>query len=210
MAGDIVVVYIKADGDNGTDNFALLVLRDGGLPQGQTIKITDNGLKSDCTFRENEGTITFNSLNYVPQGGIIVYRNAAGDVNEGFIEDPQFDLNRNGDQIIVYEGTNNILHVAQTQPRWADAHENITSQMSMHPSVCDNANDNSILISNLPSNADISVAEAFSVDAHTAMSGKTMLMLSTIVLTGRQIQVQFLKILALSSIDALTMKGLIL
>ena len=46
----------------------------------ETIKITDNGLKSDCTFRENEGTITFNSLNYVPQGGIIVYRNAAGDV----------------------------------------------------------------------------------------------------------------------------------
>ena len=59
--GDIAFVLMNKD---NPDKFAFVAL--STIPAGEVIYFTDNGWKSDNTWRANEGTITWTS----PDGGV--------------------------------------------------------------------------------------------------------------------------------------------
>ena len=88
-AGDIAILQYNADGSPEVIKFIALK----SMETGTTIKFTDNGWKSDNTFRANEGIDTWIASSNIACGDIITFTftNVA--------------LGTNGDQILVYQGT---------------------------------------------------------------------------------------------------------
>ena len=96
-AGDIAFVLMNKD---NPDKFAFVAL--STIPAGEVIYFTDNGWKSDNTWRANEGTITWTS----PDGGVepntvVTYTDGSWDVGSGT---GSVALSSSGDQIIAYQG----------------------------------------------------------------------------------------------------------
>lgn len=89
-AGDIAILQYNADGSPEVIKFIALK----SMETGTTIKFTDNGWKSDNTFRANEGIDIWTATSNIKCGDIITFTltNVA--------------LGTNGDQILVYQGEN--------------------------------------------------------------------------------------------------------
>jgi hypothetical protein len=88
-AGDIAILQYNSDGSPEVIKFLALV----PMESGTTINFTDNGWKSDNTFRSNEGIDTWTAASNVKCGDIITFTltNVA--------------LGNNGDQILAYQGS---------------------------------------------------------------------------------------------------------
>jgi hypothetical protein len=88
--GDIAIVGFNFD---NADQIAFVALAE--IPSGTEIKFTDNGWKSDDTFRANEGTATYTAASTIA-AGTVVYPTLAADTY----------LGNNGDQVLAYQGDN--------------------------------------------------------------------------------------------------------
>lgn len=89
-AGDIAIVQYNAD---NTDNFAFVLLTNIG--SGTKIYFTDNGWKSDNTFRANENTITWTAPSDMNAGTVVTLTSG-----RAFLA-----LSNKGDQILAYQVT---------------------------------------------------------------------------------------------------------
>jgi len=100
-AGDIAIVGTNFD---NPDEFAFVVLVD--IEAGTIINFTDNGVKSDGTFRTGEGTITWTSpASTVSAGTIVDINNNSGwSTDLGSVSGGGPSLSSKGDQIIAYQG----------------------------------------------------------------------------------------------------------
>lgn len=85
-AGDIAILQYNADGSPEVIKF--LALR--SMEAGTTINFTDNGWRSDNTFRANEGTDTWTAATDISCGQIVT------------ITLSSIAFNANGDQILAY------------------------------------------------------------------------------------------------------------
>lgn len=90
-AGDIAIIGFHSD---PTKAFTFVTLTD--VTEGEVIFFTDNGWKSDNTFRANEGVITYT----VEAGGL-----SAGTIVSVAGESGTFNLSTSGDQILAYQGS---------------------------------------------------------------------------------------------------------
>lgn len=87
--GDIAIIGFNFD---NPDQIAFVALTE--IPSGTEIKFTDNGWKSDDTFRASEGTFTYT---------------AASTISAGTVVDPGISgpaLSSGGDQVLAYQGDN--------------------------------------------------------------------------------------------------------
>ena len=87
-AGDIAILQYNADGSPEIIKF--LALR--SMESGTTINFTDNGWRSDNTFRTGEGTDTWTASSNISCGDIITFTLT------------NISLATNGDQILAYQG----------------------------------------------------------------------------------------------------------
>jgi hypothetical protein len=87
--GDIAIIGFNYD---NPDQIAFVALAE--IPSGTVIKFTDNGWKSDGTFRASEGTYTYTAASTI----------AAGTVVDPGISGPA--LSSSGDQVLAYQGDN--------------------------------------------------------------------------------------------------------
>lgn len=106
-AGDIAIVGINAD---SPDKVSFVILTD--LAEGAEIKLTDNGVKADGTFRANEGVLTWAAAQNIPAGTVITIENADTaepvtntELGSVTVTDSGFNLSGGGDQVIAYQGT---------------------------------------------------------------------------------------------------------
>jgi len=105
--GDLAIVGLDTEGGLSAD-FALVVLRPGGLPRGQKLYVTDRGVTNECNLNVAswEGTLEYTAPNDLPQGTIITYqsdRDDFVDVEPSTGEaDGKFWLWANGDNLAVY------------------------------------------------------------------------------------------------------------
>ncbi|MFD2567235.1 hypothetical protein [Pseudotenacibaculum haliotis] len=88
-AGDIAILQYNADGATETIKFIALT----SMENGTSINFTDNGWRSNNTFRSNEGIDTWTATGNISCGDIITFTftNVA--------------LGVNGDQILAYQGS---------------------------------------------------------------------------------------------------------
>jgi hypothetical protein len=112
-AGDIAIIEMNAD---GTDNFAFLVLKD--ISSSTSVYITDNGWKSDNTWRTGEGILTWTATSAVSCGSVIHIDGPQGSSPTASIgtisKSGSFDISGSGDQLIFYQGTNTMIGALQT------------------------------------------------------------------------------------------------
>ena len=101
-AGDVAIVGLNCD---NPDEFAFVLLVD--ISTGTEINFTDNGVKSDGTFRGGEGTVTWTSSSATAAGTIIDIENDGGWTASGgsVAASGSFALSSGGDQIIAYTGS---------------------------------------------------------------------------------------------------------
>ena len=127
-AGDIAFVQYNAD---GTDDFAFVCLID--IPGSEEIKFTDNGWKSDDTWRTGEGILTWTA----PAGGVtcgtVVTITTSPTATTGTISET-LDLNfsGSGDQLIAYQGASTMIAAINNEGAavWqADATSSTTSDI---------------------------------------------------------------------------------
>jgi hypothetical protein len=88
-AGDIAILQYNADGSPEVMKFIALK----SMESGTTINFTDNGWKSDNTFRSNEGIDTWTAVSNIKCGDIITFTFT------------NIALGTNGDQILAYQGS---------------------------------------------------------------------------------------------------------
>jgi cytosine/adenosine deaminase-related metal-dependent hydrolase len=102
--GDIAVIGINCD---DPDTVAFVALAD--LPEGEVIRFTDSGWKSDNTFRANEGGVAYT----VPSGGLAKgtvvskdnpFTSAGWGVDNSGLGSGGFLLSSSGDQILAFQG----------------------------------------------------------------------------------------------------------
>ncbi|EHO40852.1 Na-Ca exchanger/integrin-beta4 [Caldithrix abyssi DSM 13497] len=101
--GDVAIVGLNCD---NPDEFSFVVMVD--IPPNSEVKFTDNGVKSDGTFRTGEGIITWTSPStQLTAGTVINIKNdGAWSTSEGTVSvSGGFYLSTSGDQIIVYQGS---------------------------------------------------------------------------------------------------------
>ena len=126
--GDIAFVQYNAD---GTDNFKFVALVD--IPESEEINFTDNGWKSDNTFTDTEGIITWTA----PAGGIsagtVVEIETTPSASVGIVsESGSLNFAASGDQILAYQGTNTFIAALNnegTETWQADAVDTNTSAL---------------------------------------------------------------------------------
>jgi len=102
-SGDIAFVQYNAD---NTDNFAFVALVD--IPANEEIKFTDNGWKSDNTWRTGEGVITWTA----PASGVTAGTTVtitATTATSGTISGTLPAFSADGDQLIAYQGTSAMI-----------------------------------------------------------------------------------------------------
>ena len=87
-AGDIAILQYNSDGSPEVIKF--IALR--SMESGTTINFTDNGWRSDNTFRANEGIDVWTAASNISCGDIITFTLT------------NIALNANGDQILAYQG----------------------------------------------------------------------------------------------------------
>lgn len=87
-AGDIAILQYNADGSPEVIKF--IALR--SMESGTTINFTDNGWRSDNTFRSNEGIDIWTAPSNISCGDVITFTLT------------NIALNTNGDQILAYQG----------------------------------------------------------------------------------------------------------
>ncbi len=113
-SGDIAILEMNAD---DSDNFAFIVLTD--ITSGTDVKFTDNGWKSDNTWRTGEGVITWSTTSIVNCGTIVHINN----ISSGTISatsgttvktSGSFNISGSGDQIIAYQGTSTMIAALNT------------------------------------------------------------------------------------------------
>ena len=110
QAGDIAITRVQTD---NPDIFNFVALVD--IPSEESIKFTDNGWRSDGSFRDNEGTITWTApAAGVPAGTEVEIQNGAATLGSvtGSVA-----LSASGDQVLAYQGDDNnptFLFAVQT------------------------------------------------------------------------------------------------
>lgn len=87
-AGDIAILQYNSDGSPEVIKFIALT----SIESGTTINFTDNGWRSDNTFRANEGTDTWTAASDISCGQIVT------------ITLSSIAFNANGDQVLAYQG----------------------------------------------------------------------------------------------------------
>ncbi len=127
--GDIAFVQFNSD---NPDNFAFVALTD--IPPGEQIKFTDNGWKSDNTWRATEGVIEWTAPNEGVDCGTVV--TIAGTVaSTGSvvqITNNPISFSSSGDQIIAYQGNDSMIAALNDEGAgiWqADAADSNTSAL---------------------------------------------------------------------------------
>lgn len=107
--GQVAIVGFNSTGGPGTDNFGFIILTD--VEAGTVIYFTDSGVKSNNCLRNTEGIIKWTA----PAGGctagtmVQLYTNAVlipPSVGDVAIVKNTFDFNQDGDQIIVFQHSN--------------------------------------------------------------------------------------------------------
>ena len=107
-AGDLAI--IGYNGDN-PDQFSFVLLVD--VTTNTEITFTDSGVKSDDTFRGNEGAIKFTASTNYSAGTIITYTGPQSDLpsgdfteaNDSNVGNNDMNLSGNGDQIFAFQGS---------------------------------------------------------------------------------------------------------
>lgn len=94
-AGDIALLGFKSD---NPDDFSFVVLTD--IVAGEEILFTDNGVLSDGTFRNNEGTLRWVASSDVPAGTVV---SLVADAAQFQSTAGSFALSTSGDQIVAYQ-----------------------------------------------------------------------------------------------------------
>ena len=89
VAGDIAILQYNADGS--PEEIKFLALR--GMEAGTIINFTDNGWRSDNTFRSNEGIHVWTASTNITSGEIIT------------VSLTNINFATNGDQLLAYQGT---------------------------------------------------------------------------------------------------------
>ncbi len=135
--GNVAVLGFNTTGlTPSADNFAFILLAD--VEAGTQIKFTDNGWKSNNTFRTGEGILTWTA----PSGGVtrstVVSLYCDGTIISGpgtAVRTPNTDFNFNtkGDQIIIFQGTSapyNFIFALTNNNEWqSDATDSHTSAL---------------------------------------------------------------------------------
>jgi hypothetical protein len=96
QAGDIAIIGANC---SDPDDFAFVCLTD--INATTQIYFTDNGWKSDNTFRTGEGILTFTAPEKLTAGRLIVYSQNSS----SFTSSGTFALSTSGDQILAYQGS---------------------------------------------------------------------------------------------------------
>ena len=107
-AGDLAIIGFN--GDN-PDQFAFVLLVD--IESGSEITFTDSGVKSNNTFRGNEGAVKFTASSNYSAGSIITYTGPqsglpSGDfteANDDNVGNNDMNLSSSGDQIFAFQGS---------------------------------------------------------------------------------------------------------
>ena len=107
-AGDLAIIGFNAD---NPDEFAFVLLVD--IEAGTEITFTDSGVKSDDTFRGNEGAAKFTASSNYSAGSVITYSGyysalPFGDftgANDANVGNNGVNLSASGDQIFAFQGT---------------------------------------------------------------------------------------------------------
>lgn len=106
VAGDIAIFGLNTltSGSTNYDSFGFITLTD--LPTGTAINFTDNGWRSNDTFRTGEGTITWSATSCVPAGTVIRWISTnTPQVTVGSITtNSSFAPNIDGEQVLAYQG----------------------------------------------------------------------------------------------------------
>ena len=98
--GDIAVVGYHAD---DPDNFALMVLRPGGLPEGTSFYVTDNGVEEDCAIRSGEGIVQYTAPRLIAAGEVITLLQNATLSSDFEKVEGGLNLAASGDQLLIYQ-----------------------------------------------------------------------------------------------------------
>jgi hypothetical protein len=131
-AGDLAVVGLQTkQAASDSRDFAIAVLREGGMPAGASFFVTDRGVTDACAFStvEWEGTLQYTAPTALPQGTIITWSGDGAHFVEveSQISDSQgtFWLWESGDQLIVYATSSTydapptfIFAVQSTSTQW--------------------------------------------------------------------------------------------
>lgn len=103
--GDIAFVEYNAD---GTDNFKFVAL--ATIPGGEVINFTDNGWKSDNTWRTGEGIVTWTAPADGVSCGTVVSITTAPSTSHGSVsESGDLNFSASGDQIIAYQDASTMI-----------------------------------------------------------------------------------------------------
>ncbi|MBI9034716.1 MAG: T9SS type A sorting domain-containing protein [Bacteroidales bacterium] len=127
-SGDIAIYGVNT---YNPDDFGFVLLVD--ISSGTEIHFTDNGWKSDNTFRGGEGTVTWTAPEDLNSGTIILYGgNADFESKKSSTERGAINLSGEGDQIIAYQGESGsptfIFAIQTNSNRWqAEASDANTS-----------------------------------------------------------------------------------
>ena len=112
-AGDLAIIGFN--GDN-PDQFSFVLLVD--VTANTEITFTDSGVKSDDTFRGNEGAIKFTASTNYSAGTIITYTGPQSDLpsgdfteaNDSNVGNNDMNLSNKGDQIFAYQGSSKLCY----------------------------------------------------------------------------------------------------
>mgnify|MGYP001198042089 CR=1 FL=1 len=107
-AGDLAIIGFNAD---NPDEFGFVLLVD--IEAGTEITFTDSGVKSDDTFRGNEGAAKFTASSNYSAGSVITYSGYYSDLpfgdftgaNDANVGNNGVNLSASGDQIFAFQGT---------------------------------------------------------------------------------------------------------
>lgn len=137
QTGNVAILGFNTTGSTiSADNFTFILLAD--VEENTEIKFTDNGWKSNGTFRANEGVITWTA----PTGGTLKSTVVSLYCDGTIISGPgtavrtastDFNFNTKGDQIIIYQNNSapyNFVFALTNNDEWqSDATDSHTSAL---------------------------------------------------------------------------------
>lgn len=131
-AGDLAVTGFGSD---NPDDFHFVLLTD--IEAGTVIRFTDSGVKSDGTFRGNEGAVSYTAPEALNAGTVIGYISNSADFtadNDATVGNRGLSLATEGDQLIAFQGSSDnpsfIFAFQSNSTAWqADATSSNTSAL---------------------------------------------------------------------------------
>ncbi len=102
-AGELAVIGFGSD---NPDNFHIVLLTD--IEAGTGIRFTDSGVKSDGSFRGNEGAVLYTAPEALTAGTVIGYISNSADFtadNDATVGNRGLSLATEGDQLIAFQGS---------------------------------------------------------------------------------------------------------